>query len=294
MDEKGNALAVGHAGASNPVRVEFEHAIAAIRAAAEITMSEARVTRGAIAGVCAGIAGTGNAEAKERMRSELAAVFPEATVMVCTDLEIALAAAGDGPVILLIAGTGSAAIGRDAEGRVERAGGLGFRAGDEGSAGDIGKRATMTARAQREHEGGETRLGKQLLRQIGSANWNAFERELLVNGDEIYPRFFPVVANAADTGDDVARQLLRDAAEELTTPVRALKDKLGLEGTRFRVVKTGGMVGRCTFFDTELDARLREAAPNAEIEILSSSPAHAAARIALKLVANEKSGDLHG
>src|SRR5208283_1810822 len=58
-----------------------------------------------------------------------------------TDLELTLEATGEGPAIVLIAGTGSAAVGRDAQGQIARIGGHGPLLGDEGSSFDVGRRA---------------------------------------------------------------------------------------------------------------------------------------------------------
>jgi N-acetylglucosamine kinase-like BadF-type ATPase len=61
-------------------------------------------------------------------------------VRVISDVEAARdGALGDGPGILLLAGTGSIALGRDRRGRLGRAGGLGPLLGDEGSAFWIGR-----------------------------------------------------------------------------------------------------------------------------------------------------------
>lgn len=70
-------------------------------------------------------------------------------VRVIADVEAAYAGAlGDGPGILLLAGTGSIALGRDARGRWARAGGLGPLLGDEGSAFWIGRRWIVAATAR--------------------------------------------------------------------------------------------------------------------------------------------------
>ena len=66
-----------------------------------------------LAAICAGNAGTGQPEDAERMKSLLSQEFPGAIVRICTDLELTLEAAGNGPVVVLLAGTGSAAVGRD-------------------------------------------------------------------------------------------------------------------------------------------------------------------------------------
>jgi N-acetylglucosamine kinase-like BadF-type ATPase len=75
-------------------------------------------------------------------------------VRVISDVEAAYAGAlGERPGILLLAGTGSIALGRNARGRWARAGGLGPLLGDEGSAFWIGRRwivATASAKRARE------------------------------------------------------------------------------------------------------------------------------------------------
>src|SRR6185312_2369383 len=61
-------------------------------------------------------------------------------VVVISDVEAAyLAALGVAPGVLLLAGTGSIALGRDRRGRFTRAGGLGPLIGDDGSAFSIGR-----------------------------------------------------------------------------------------------------------------------------------------------------------
>lgn len=284
MDAEGSVMAVGRSGASNPVRVGFERAIAEVKQAAESALLEARVERNTIRALCAGIAGTGRAEMTERMRAPMAAMFPGIVMKICTDLEIALAAAEEGPAIVLIAGTGSAAMGRGVGGETRRAGGFGAENGDEGSARDIGKKAAMAAKLHREQSGEESALGKQLLRQLGFEKW----RELGGADPNMFPRLFPVVSNAADAGDETARELLREAANHLAALVKELVEDLSFREVPFRLLKMGGMIGRCAFFDDQLDLHLREAAPSATMEVPLISPAHAAALLALQLTSGRE------
>jgi N-acetylglucosamine kinase-like BadF-type ATPase len=283
-DETQNVRARSRSGPSNPLRVGFDAALAALREAAHRVTTEARVEPGAIAAICAGLAGTGRPEAAEQMRAALAAAFPSAAVKVCTDLELALAAAGEGPAIVLVAGTGSAAIGRDAQGQVVRAGGYGPLLGDEGSACDIGHRAVAAALRVRDRSGGDSALGLQILRQLGCASWTAVQERVHAAADEVFPRVFPVVAAAADAGDELARELLGDAARELAMLADTLVVRLGLRDAIFLLAKTGGVLGRSAILDVQLDARLREIAPLARIGPLPVDPAEAAARLALRLI----------
>ena len=99
-----------------------------------------------------------------------------------------------------------------------------------------------------------------------------------------------MVANAADTDDEMARGILRDAAGHLATLVKTLVQELELEKVPFRLAKSGGMIGRCAFFDDLLESRLRHAAPLAKIGLLQILPAHAAALMALELLPGGGSG----
>jgi len=296
LNEAGKILASGRSGASNPGQVGFERAIEEIKKAAQVAMLEARAKLEAISALCAGIAGVGATKAADRIRALLAAAFPGVEMKLCTDLEIALAATGAGPAIVLIAGTGSAAMGRGVNGEVRRAGGLGPQVGDQGSARDVGRKAAAAARLERDRSGEETALGKQLKRQLGVATWREFEvRTTNAPLEQIYPQLFPVVANAADARDPIAREILRVAASDLAALVKTLADDLHLQQVPYRLAKTGGMIGHCAFFDNELDSRLREAAPTAKIGLLPISPAHAAALLALEsLPGSELTKDSNG
>jgi glucosamine kinase len=295
MDEAGNVLATGRAGPSNPGRAGFENAISAMKSAAQSAIAGASVKPARITSVCAGVAGTGDPEIAKKMRSELATAFPGAFLKTCTDLEIALFAAGEGPVIVLVAGTGSAAVGRGLKGERRRTGGLGPKNGDVGSATDVGKKAVTAAKLQRENTGEETDLGKRLLVQLGITSWRQLEGPADSKDAEIYPRLFPVIANAADAGDPMACELLRGATGALAGLVTTLIDALSFREVPFRIATTGGMIGHCAFFDAELDKRLRDVAPSAKIGSLPVLPAHAAALMALEFVAGRKSsGDQHG
>ncbi|HEY8716083.1 MAG TPA: BadF/BadG/BcrA/BcrD ATPase family protein [Candidatus Acidoferrum sp.] len=297
FDEQGKLVATGRSGPSNPVRVGFERAVSALRESADAALRQAGIPQNRVVALCAGLAGAGDPASAQQIRDEARNAFPGMQRKICTDLDIALEATGYGPAILLIAGTGSAAMGRAADGRVERAGGQGWRAGDEGSASDVGKKAVSSAKHHRESSGEESSLGVRLLDELAISNWSELRPEKVVADRrlaprdstiedtlDIYPRLFPIVAKAADASDPVARALLKEAAEHLTDLVAHLITKLDLEIVPFRLAKSGGMIGRCAFFDAELDRLLARAAPHGAIGELVVTPAKAAAQMAWRLV----------
>src|SRR5262249_40861561 len=96
--------------------------------------------------VCGGFAGAGRREGLEFYQSTLQAVFPNSRVRVESDAVVAYAGAiGLMPGVLLIAGTGSIAIGRKPDGSMLRVGGWGPHFGDEGSGFWIGREAVRVA-----------------------------------------------------------------------------------------------------------------------------------------------------
>jgi N-acetylglucosamine kinase-like BadF-type ATPase len=292
MDESGAILARSRSGPSNPYRIGAERALASLQAAAldaftrvaPDSLPDHTVAPGSFSAVVAGLAGARQPEIAEKMRFWLEKGFPGAQVKLCTDLELALHATGEGSAIVLVAGTGSAAIGRDACGRVVQAGGYGPHLGDDGSAYDIGRRAIRAALCALDQTGRDSALGRQILLQLGCAGWPAVQQRASTSADEVFPRVFPVVSAAADAGDNTARMLLADAARELLSLVKTVADRLGLGNVDFLFTKTGGVFERSTFFEATLDDLLRETAPSARIVALPMTLAEAAARLALRLI----------
>jgi len=279
MDLSGAVVGRGRGSASNPTRIGFEPAAAGVKQAADSAL--AAVPQPAeILAICAGLAGTASPENHERMRQLLQGEFPGITVDLRTDLDLPLAAMPGGPAIVLIVGTGSAAVGRDAAGRQLREGGHGPAGSDEGSAFDIGRAASAAARSESTAE--ESALSRQILRHLGYGSWIQLDAKAAANPDEVYPRIFPVVAASADSGNSLAQSLLESAAGKLAAMVQRLAQWLGIAEQTFPLAKTGGTMGRSPFFDQALERELRERLPDAVISAVPAEPAETAARIALR------------
>ncbi len=280
MDQAGKILARGRSGPSNPFRIGVERAARELEAAATLAMREAGVDTSEVAAIGAGLAGTTQPELKEQMQSALQKAFPGSVVTVFTDFEASLAAAGEGPVIVLVMGTGSVAVGRDSDGKIWRAGGYGTASSDEGSAYDIGRRAVTQAIKQQEQTGSDSKLGKAFLDQLHFKTWEELQQRANVAPDDVFPQVFPVVATLADAGDSDAREILSQAASDLSSLVATVADHVGPRNAAIFLAKTGGAVGRSVFFDANVDAALLQLLPNARMGGLRMSPAEAAARAA--------------
>ena len=277
MDTSDHVLARAFAGPSNPTRIGVDAAVRSVEEAASLCLREAGLNLGAISAIGAGLAGTANPEMRERTRGAMEAAFPGIRVTLLTDLEAALAAAGEGPVIVVVAGTGSAAIGRNARNEIIRAGGWGPSSSDHGSAFDIGRRAVGVATNSHTETSAPSTLEGQILLQLGCSTWSEVQRRAETSPDDVFPRIFPVVTAAADAGDAAVREILLNAIAELSSLVREVAGRLGFHENEFRLAKTGGMFGRSVFFDAQFDAAAKKILPHAQLGGLRISPAEAAA-----------------
>jgi N-acetylglucosamine kinase-like BadF-type ATPase len=277
MNSDHQILTRTYAGPSNPSRIGVEAATRAVEEAAGFALKEAGLERSVIVAIGAGLAGTAKPEMKQRMTVALQNSFPGAAITVLTDLDAALAATGEGPAIVLIAGTGSAAIGRNAQGETYRAGGYGPASSDEGSAYDIGRRAILAAIETHKKTGADSVLGRQILAQLRCTEWPVVQHRAQTMPDDIFPPLFPVVAAAADSGDATAREILRHAAAQLASLVDQVAAHLNLRQTDFLLAKIGGTIGRSVFFDAQLVAAFAKLFPSVRIGTLRISPAEAAA-----------------
>lgn len=295
VGEQGQLAGRALAGPSNPLRCGFEQALAALDTAAQAVLSAARVDAQYVAAVGVGLAGAGSRRVRKRVIGFLVEKFPRADVHVSTDLEIALeAAAGAEPGVVLIAGTGSAAYGRNAEGHTVRAGGHGPWVGDEGSAFDIGRRAVAAIARARDGLAPVTLLADTVPATLQCANWQALIEHIAESADEVFPKIFPLVAEAAEAGDAPASEILFSAALGLSQLAGSVVRRLQLEESEFALAKSGGVFGHSRVYDSAVDALLRSSAPRARLFLLTVPPALGAARLAIRLSGTLAPGAAHG
>jgi N-acetylglucosamine kinase-like BadF-type ATPase len=287
-DASGRIVARAAAGPSNPLRTGYTRAWFALSDAADSVLARHKLHVGDISAVCAGVGGASRQAAARRITTFLERSFPNARVRVTTDLETSFEAAfGRGEGIVLMAGTGSAAFGRDAHGRTARAGGHGPWFSDEGSAFDIGRRAVNAAARAEEHRAPATALSTRLFAALQTRNWDSLAEHIAKNPDDVFPRTFPLVAELADDGDAVSREILSGAATDLAELAGSVADKLGWQDRDFPLAKMGGVQGRSIFFDAAIEAELKRRLPRSQAVPVKIAPAEAAAGMAARL-ANAK------
>jgi N-acetylmuramic acid 6-phosphate etherase len=287
LDGGGRILAESSGGPANPLRIGFAKACASLGDTAQRALAEAHKRAEEVRAICAGIGGAGRPRVARRLKSYLTRAFPQSTIRVTTDIDIALeAAVGQEQGIVIIAGTGSAAAGRNSAGKIVRVGGWGPWIGDDGSSYEIGRHAVESALRARDHLGPTTVLGEKILLAEEARDWDVLTERLAKHPDRVLPKLYPVVIEAADVGDKIAAEILTTAAKSLAFLASSVIDQLELKGQVFPLAKSGGVMGRSRILDSVLDQELLRIAPNAKIEPLQTSPARVAAELARKSVGN--------
>jgi N-acetylglucosamine kinase len=242
-DETGRVLGHGEAGPCNHAaagegRAKLERAIAdSVRWAC----AQAGLDPGAVEfeAACCGM--SGGPDDKEAILAQLLRVRK---LVVTTDMVVALAGAtSNGQGIVVNAGTGSFALGRDERGRTARAGGWGHVIGDEGAAFDIARQAVRAALRMEEGWGPATVLVPMLLEATGSRSANQLLHKLYT---EEWPRaraarLAPLVDRAAAAGDAVAEGILNGAAQDLAVLAGAVRGQLWKPDDVVEVAHIGGV-----------------------------------------------------
>lgn len=163
-----------------------------------------------------GASGAGREAERTELERALDAERLAWKVLATTDAELARAAAfGGGPGVLLIAGTGSIAISVDATGRSQRAGGLGWRLGDQGSAHWLGQRALEAVGAMHDRIGPSTHLTEALCAAANVQGIAGLVRWSTAATTANVAALGPVVVDTADRGDPVAAEIVTQAVELL-------------------------------------------------------------------------------
>ena len=207
------------------------------------------------AAACLGLSG-GPAEKQAIIES----ILSTRKLEIVTDAEIALLGGiGGKPGIVVLAGTGSMAFGKNAAGKTARAGGWGYVLGDEGGAFGIVRQALRAALRWEEGWGPETALTGLLLKECEAENVNELMHRLY---SERFLRdrvasLAPLVDRTASDGDRVAAGILGAAAECLQELAMAVRKQLFDIEEAVPIIPVGG-VFRSRFVADEFRRRLED------------------------------------
>ena len=263
-DDK-SLLGSGVASGCNVLRVGEACAQSSLEAAIHQACVQAGISPRDITRTCAGVAGGARREIADVVRRMLAGIVG-GEIEITGDMEIALEDAfGAGPGVIVIAGTGSIAYGRNARGETARAGGWGHAISDEGSGHWIGVAAIRAALRARDR-GESSDLLKELMTALGTETVEELVVRANANPAPDFASLFPVVLSAAltarersvaDAGDSIAKEVLEYAGNELAKLAETVIQRLFTGAEEVCVATHGGVLASSTQVKGSLVEHLR-------------------------------------
>jgi N-acetylglucosamine kinase-like BadF-type ATPase len=234
--------------------------------------------------ICLGMAGVDRPGEREVIHGIMRRIGARSRLVVVNDALVALVAGvGEEPGVVIISGTGSIAYGRNERNQAARAGGWGHILGDEGSGYWIGRRALRAVARAADGRGPATALTPRVLNHFAVSRpadlvAEVYDRQLRHHALAQLAR---VVQQARDEGDEVATQILEQAAHELIRAARSVVEHLQMRDDAVRFVLAGGVFTGVPWLGEELRRRLPGMAPRGQVLRLEVEPALGAVRLAL-------------
>ena len=261
-DGSGQELARGEGGPGAMRVVGAATSATAIQWACKEALQRARL-EAPVGVLVVGAAGAGREPERTELERALVAMNLAATVVVTTDAELALAAAfGEGPGIVLLAGTGSVAWARLPDGSTARAGGLGSLLGDQGSGYDLALSGLRSAALAAQGFGNATALTQKLFAQIGVELEHLPQWAAQASAADV-AALAPLVLDAAQSGDAVARKIVEAGADVLARHARALAHKFSKNG-KVAIAFGGGLLQHRNDYRQLVAGRVGLLVPNVE------------------------------
>ena len=220
-DANRRLLGTGIAGPA-ALRIGVDRVLAEVEKACRAAIEDAGLAANALSSLHAavGLAGVGRKGAIEQLMLQ---PHPFHSVVYAHDATIAcIGAHGGRDGGIVIVGTGSvgfALVG----GREVRVGGYGFPISDEGSGADLGLHAIRLALRAYDERSVGTSLTHDILMRFQNDPFEAVAWMDKATATD-YATFAPLVMRHADDGDQIARRIVRDAAEQIDELARRLSE----------------------------------------------------------------------
>ncbi|MCL2006652.1 MAG: hypothetical protein FWG77_01070 [Treponema sp.] len=284
-DGTGKVLARSDAGSTNIYSISKDEVFANISILIESALNTAGIKGGDLKAGCFAGAGLGRQGEQDLFREYIKTLLcSNIPIKVCTDAEALLCGGLNGlEGYCLIAGTGSVAMGRSADGRLVRAGGHGYMLGDEGSAAWMGR--TAIARILRSLEGRDlsSNMLAMLLEKTGLNEAGDFIRYVHHDADKAkIAELAPIIGSSAASGDALALDILRRGAEELLLLVKSVIEQSPWIKNK-ELILAGGVLDNNKIFAEKLQNILAKTIP----DLLVSGPKGTALEGACLLAENE-------
>lgn len=275
----GDILASAATGPCNHIHEPggLERQYRTLRAGYEQAFANAGLPMRRLASVHLGLSGSGDRPTVER-------VYDTDRLNLTPDPIIALSGAIPSlQGVIVIAGTGSAALGRNAAGQEAIAGGQGYYAGDEGGGSYVAQSAFRAIYQAADGRGPQTVLTERFLAHYGVDHLRALRNRIYgdLTRDQL-AKAASMVGQAAAEGDAVAVNILRQSGFELGRLVVAVLEKLNWGDAPVPVAPIGGVFRAGALVLDPMMEQVHRQFPNATVHPPRFEPAIGALLLALR------------
>lgn len=284
VDGAGDTVGLYNGGATNMASNPAQAVKDNIQALLDGFLDEKGATMDACRGLCIGSAGVDTQENARDMESIIKACGLGSPLRVINDGELILwAELEDRPGVALISGTGSVSYGKNRNGDVQRVGGWGHLFDDYGSAYWIGKEGLSRAFLSFDGRGDKSLLEARMAEHFGVDSLDLSIPAIYPSHSDkaVMAGLAVVVQRAADAGDETARQILYQAADDIFRCIETLIDDLDMEGQKPLIAASGGNIENNPMMRQRLLQRLGSRYDgNVEFTLARQQPVYGAAYLA--------------
>lgn len=233
-----------------------------------------------IKGACFGLAGVDTEEDKKNVEEAIAklgkAILP-CSALVMNDIDIILPSVGLGEGVVVICGTGSNFFAKKDK-RKFLAGGLDYIISDEAGAFDIGIRILRAAVKSFDGRGRKTILEKMVLEKVKVKDVRHLTSFIYKGNQKInVASFAPLLANAVEKEDKVAKEILASLLKEIFSGIFTVSKRAGFKDN-FHIAIVGSVFNNKFLVDKVIEG-VRKEFNNVKV-VMVPEPEVGAARIA--------------
>ncbi|KAG2175372.1 hypothetical protein INT43_001019 [Umbelopsis isabellina] len=222
LDEQGNIVAQAQIPSTNFATTAMDVFLSKLQQVAQLACGT-ETSLPTFKAIWVGSAGCDAPSSQKELNTKLRGTFhvtDDTKIRVTNDVDLLASGLGKKEGVVLIAGTGSIAIRYNAAGqRIQRSGGLGFLAGDEGSGWDIGQAAVRHAGAVIDERASPSILSKRVHAQLECEDRAGFIAKVYA-GDEPtrkgrITKLAETVLTSAYEGCAVSQNILTESAKKI-------------------------------------------------------------------------------
>lgn len=273
-DETGRSMGFCLSGSGNHQKVGYEGMYSALLESVTLAVSDAKITNDDIFGSGFGISGYDWPSDRPRMLETIARLNLKGPLEIQNDAVLGLVAGAEqGWGVAVVSGTGCNCWGWDRDRKkIGRVTGFGEMAGEAAGSTELVQRAMQLVAHAWTKRGSETELSQAFVNHVGAKNIEDLLEGYTTDRYLIDGSAAPLIFQIAESGDQVARQLVHWAGSELGELTRAVIRQLDFRDIEFEVVMVGSMFEAGESLIEPMRETITQLAPGARLVRLGVPP----------------------